>query len=318
MDHGAPFFTARNPVFRRLVQGWAKAGVVAPWNGRIGYLPRGGVPEPATESTRWVGVPGMQEVAHHLGRDLDLRTGVEIAPFAPPGTHLDSSAGTGRWSLEGTTTDLILVTAPPPQAAALLERAHPAFAARLASLPMRPCWAVLVRLQWPERNGAMLPWDALFVEHDHGPDGGEPEVFRWVARDSSKPGRASSGVDHWVLHASPAWSEDHLDEDPEQVAARLVESFRALVRRVRGEEAESGADDGVRILGARAHRWRYSIPAAPSPNGVGATDGQRHGLPYLWDPEAGVGVAGDALGGGKVEGAFRSGAALAGRVLLGI
>jgi photolyase PhrII len=318
MDHGAPFFTARDPVFRRQVRGWAEAGVVAPWNGRIGYLARGSVPEPATETTRWVGIPGMQVLAGHLARDLDLRTGVQVAPLAPPGTQLDSLAGAGAWSLEGTTADLVLVTAPPAQAAALLERAHPAFAARLASLPMRPCWSVMARLEPAGAGGSILPWDALFVEHEDGPDGGDPEVFRWVARDSSKPGRRAPGADHWVLHASPAWSERNLEEDPERVARDLVEAFRALVRRA----GRAGEGDGFRVLGARAHRWRYSIPgpgsAAPADGGSDAPGSPGAPLPYLWDPEAGVGVAGDALGGGRVEGAFRSGAALAGRVLLSI
>ena len=352
MDHGAPFFTARDPVFHRLVRGWAEAGVVAPWNGRIGYLPRSGPPEPATETLRWVGVPGMQDLPRHLAADLDLRTGVEVPPLDPAGTHLDSLAGAGRWSVEGTTADLVLVTAPPAQAAALLDRAHPDFAARLRALPMRPCWVVMARFRWSEADGPLLPWDALFVEHGGGEPGGrsvgtdgaeggisaDAAVFRWVARDESRPGRRATGETRWVLHAAPAWSEAHLEEDPERVAKLLVEAFRALVARVRGEQGVDGragdppehrpahraADRAadLQVLEARAHRWRYSIPGEPAPGERGPGEprpaGPAEPLPCLWDPEAGVGVAGDALGGGRVEGAFRSGAALAGRVLLSI
>jgi len=340
MDHGAPFFTARDPVFRRMVRGWAEAGVVAPWNGRIGYLPRGGPPEPATEAIRWVGVPAMQDLPRHLAADLDLRTGVEMSPLDPAGTHLDSLAGVGRWSVEGTTADLVLVTAPPAQTAALLDRAHPDFAARLRGLPMRPCWVAMARFRWPEAEGPLLSWDALFVEHGDGEqgvvepggrpvgaggaegvNGADPAVFRWVARDESRPGRRASGESRWVLHASPAWSEAHLEEEPERVAELLVEAFRALVRRVRGEAGGHRSAD-LHVLEARAHRWRYSVPGEVNRGGAGPGEpdpsGDDYPLACLWDPEAGVGVAGDALGGGRVEGAFRSGAALAGRVLLSI
>jgi photolyase PhrII len=337
MDHGAPFFTARDPAFRRAVQGWAQAGVVAPWTGRIGYLRSDGTLEPATEATRWVGVPEMREVARHLEaslqaagpaeargwhRDVEVRTGVEVAPLESGPLPLDALAGGGRWALGGEHFHAVIITAPPPQAARLLAGVHPELARQVEGLGMRPSLSVMLRVA----DGArLLPADALFFE-DH-------PVFRWVARDTSKPGRRSpDGAEHWVLHASAPWSEAHLEDDPAAVASTLVAALERVVSELAGEAAggRAGAQSGEaagepadaapspapapaptlapRVLEAVAHRWRYASPADPR----GAEP------PFLWDAEAGLGVAGDALGGGRVEGAFRSGAGLAGRILLGL
>jgi predicted NAD/FAD-dependent oxidoreductase len=57
---------------------------------------------------------------------------------------------------------------------------------------MRACWALMLRFGAP----VDLPFDAAFV--NQGP-------LRWIARNSSKPGR--SGEEMWLLHARAEWSE---------------------------------------------------------------------------------------------------------------
>ena len=52
-----------------------------------------------------------------------------------------------------------------------------------------------------------------------------------------------------------------------------------------------------------AHRWLYSLVA--NPLNVGA----------LWDPDLGIGACGDWCQGARIEGAFLSGQAIAGRIL---
>ena len=51
------------------------------------------------------------------------------------------------------------------------------------------------------------------------------------------------------------------------------------------------------------HRWRYALPTVPIESRA------------LWDGQASLGACGDWCGGPRVEGAFLSGAALAGRVM---
>jgi len=43
----------------------------------------------------------------------------------------------------------------------------------------------------------------------------------WIAQDSSKPGRADT-LSTWVAQASAEWSEQHLEETPDVIAARML------------------------------------------------------------------------------------------------
>lgn len=129
--------------------------------------------------------------------------------------------------------------------------------------------------QFDER--VALPFDAAFV--NEGP-------LRWLARNSSKPAR--QGQESWVIQATGVWSEAHLEDSPENVVHDLLEAFRQL--------------GGPEPLAVSAHRWRYADCAAAS---VGS----------VWDSGLKVGLCGDWLHGGKVEGAWLSGRHLAATLL---
>jgi len=278
-DHGAQFFTARDPRFRRMVEGWQEEGVVAEWSPRIVRLDREVGMEPARTARRFVGVPGMQSLAAHLGEELPVRCGVQVTgveagppPTGPgaPGWIVRTEAGEGLGPFE-----IVVVALPPKQAAPLLE-ASPGLSARATGVEMAPCWTVMV--EFPERLA--LPFDAAFVA-------GSP--LTWVAREESKPGRGGTGL--WVLQGAPEWSGEQAGAEPDVVAATLMEEFRALAPTLPEPHF------------VRTHFWRYALPAAPLPEEA------------LWDGEAGLGACGDWCAGPRVEGAWLSGAAMAGRIL---
>ncbi len=122
-----------------------------------------------------------------------------------------------------------------------------------------------------------LPFDAAFV--NEGP-------LRWLARNSSKPAR--QGQESWVIQATATWSEAHLEDTPDDVARDLLEAFRAL--------------GGPEPLAVSMHRWRYA-------------DCQAETFGSVWDSGLKVGLCGDWLHGGKVEGAWLSGRHLAATLL---
>ena len=122
-----------------------------------------------------------------------------------------------------------------------------------------------------------LPFDAAFV--NQGP-------LRWVARDSGKPGR--DGEETWLLHATAEWSEAHIDDASEAVAEALLAAFSEL--------------GGPAPAAWSAHRWRYA-DSAP------ALDHE-----CVWDAQLRLGMCGDWLNGGKVEGAWLGGRILGQRV----
>ncbi|MCB9791411.1 MAG: FAD-dependent oxidoreductase [Alphaproteobacteria bacterium] len=271
-DHGAQFFTVRHDQTRVALTEWLEAGVVAPWQGRFGRL-RGGAfsPEPP-DAPRYVGAPRMSALTRHLSRGLDLRARVRVGALQP---------GQGGWRLvdvEGQALgdfERVLVSTPPAQAAPLLRASPPLQDAALAA-QVEPCQALMVRFESP----LPLPFDAARVE-------GSP--LGWVARDSSKPGRGESA--RWVLHASPGWSREHLEDAPEAVTAALLAAFAAA----------TGCDTPP--AEATPHRWRYALAQGP------------FAAPCGYDAERGLGACGDWWVAGRVEGAYRSGRALAERVL---
>ncbi len=167
--------------------------------------------------------------------------------------------------------DVVLLAMPAPQAAMLLQGVHEPMARRVALADMQPCWSVIAVYDVDPQPR----FDAAFVNQP---------VLSWVCAEHRKPGR--SPTPRWVLHAQAAWSREHLEAAPEQVIEALLQAFRGL-----------GAQGMPRQ--AVAHRWRYArgtLADAP---------------PALWDGSRGLGVCGDWLCGGRIEGAWRSGQALA-------
>lgn len=185
--------------------------------------------------------------------------------------------GDGKWRLETDRGrfgpyDALVVTTPPAQASTLLPGLQDSGLA-LEDFRMSPCWAVAA--QFPERLHLGFEGASL-----RGP------VLDWVACDSSKPGRDSGG-NCWVLHATPSWSRQNLGLAPDEAAERLLSAFRERF----GIKAEP-----LEWIG---HCWRY---ARPDPGGDAPG--------WLSLDALGLGICGDWLCGGRVEGAFTSGLAL--------
>ena len=188
----------------------------------------------------------------------------------------------GRWALRSEDDvdlglfDLRVVSAPAPQAADLLAGIAPGFAATAAGVAYASTWAVML-----EADGCDEPkYDGLFFD-----DG----ILAWAARNGSKPGR---GGPTWVLHADPDWSASNLEMGSDAVGTALSTQF-----------CTTTGISPARVRVASVHRWLYSL--VPAPLAVGA----------LWDAELRLGVCGDWCRGARIEDAFLSGHAVAGRIL---
>ncbi|MAQ16103.1 MAG: NAD/FAD-dependent oxidoreductase [Sandaracinus sp.] len=185
-DHGAQFFTARDPSFQEAVRGWQALGVVGEW-AQAGE----------DAETRWVGSGSNRALPEHLAASLDVRLGTAIAPLDGRTIHTEEGRWLGRF-------DEVVVTAPPTQAAALLACSD-TLLARLGNPTHSPCWAVIAA--FAERP----------CEEDVLRDRG---ALQWIARDASKPGRPKGET--WVIHANEAWSRANLEHGPERVADELL------------------------------------------------------------------------------------------------
>jgi renalase len=266
-DHGAQYFTASDPDFQAEMARWCEAGVAALWTPRLKIL--GGETQRDTEKIqRYVGVPRMTAPANFLAELITLNTQTTIKNL-----QRDENGWrpvSAEHGLIDEHFDAILLAIPAPQAAALLQSTAPALAAIATNTNMRGCWTLMMQFA----SSISLPFDAAFVHNN---------ALSWIARDSSKPGRA--GLESWVLQASPEWSEAHLEDSTESVAAALIKAFVTL--------------GGSTPATWSAHRWHYASTEAAQEREC------------AWDATLSIGMCGDWLNGGKVEGAWLSGRRLA-------
>jgi len=277
-DHGAQYFTARDPLFLQELARWQQAGVADLWQPDIAVLGEGCPHRNDGTTLRYVGVPRMSSPARWLADPLTVHSSARAIELVNHDhrwrLRFDDSTD-GREVLSNTVFDAAVLATPPAQAAELTRPHAAGMTALCETSLMRPCWAVMLQFNTP----VALPFAAAFV--NAGP-------LRWIARDNSKPGRPDRET--WILHATTQWSEQHLEDNPEDVIKSMTTAF---------SELGGSAPDT-----ATAHRWRYAEPVPASGNRV-----------FVWDAALKLGVCGDWLHGSRVEGAWLSGRALARAIL---
>ncbi len=266
--------------FKQQVVAWRKAGWVAPWDGKLVALDHGVVTAAGRAAERskqrFVALPGMSALGQQLAQGLDIRAEQLVARIESLGQQwllaiqsdtvpIDASAGP---------FDAVLVAAP---AAGALLQALPKFAKQADQVHFEPCWSLILGFQ--ESLG--LPYDGAWV-HD--------SRLAWIAHDSSKPQRRPG--EHWVGHASAAWSLEHFDDGVARAKEKLVKAFH------------EATGSQVQPIYAAVHRWSYAQATQP-------LDGD-----CLWDKKLRIGACGDWFaagleGAGRVENAYLSGLALA-------
>ena len=189
-DHGAQYFTARDPGFRKQVASWDDRGVVARW--------------PVAGEDAWVGVPGMNEPLRAMAEPLDAEWGRRALALKPDGDlwRIETEGG----AINART---VLIALPAEQAHALLADAAPELAKDAGGVRSDPCWTVMVR--------SIEPLDLPDIVR------GEGRPIAWAARNSAKPGR--TGSECWVVQASPQRSRDLIALDRETVGPVLLEEF---------------------------------------------------------------------------------------------
>lgn len=267
-DHGAQFVTARSRMFTRYLEIAARAGVVARWAPRILEDDR---LWDAPIDDWFVGRPGMSTTVRPMSRNVDLQCGIGVHELIQSQRGWELQTDAGR---QNEIFSAVAVAVPAPQALTLLGQHGRAFR-NISAVSMAPCWTGLFAFDQPVDAGAD-------VRRWTGGTG-----LTWAACDSSKPQRPA-GPQCWVVHASIAWSREHLEADARDVAPLLLAEFAAAT--------------GTRLpmpVHLQAHRWRHAFVEQPL------------GRPCLVDEEIAAGACGDWCIAPRVEAAFDSGRALA-------
>ncbi len=272
VDIGAQYFTIRNPEFRVFLEKNAGHECFGPWQGRLGFQRPDGRWQSFPDEARYVGIPRMTAISRALASNIELQAEVRIDTMA----RKDS-----EWFLTDTSSrrhgpfDQVIVTAPPAQARDLLANSHLMNLASALDAPVsviQPCWALAVHFE----SASDVEFEGMRPHNS---------VLSWIANNSSKPGREGPGQ-WWVLHATSQWSAEHVETPADKVTDAMLDAFR--------EVTGSAAIPDETI----AHRWLYARSEGDERPGC------------LWFPAEGIGLAGDWLSGGRVEGAFDSARAL--------
>lgn len=251
-DHGAPELQATSSAFRDFL---SSLGAVA---GECGSK---------------FGAPGMRSIFDPLISQLDINQGAEVAGLARESRGWVVRLTNGRSFAHFHT---VLVTAPAPQAQALVAAVAPKLARDIATVRMQPVWTCLVEFD----TALPLP----------GKLSGRGRVLR-ADRMASKPARDDTR-EAWVIHMRPEFGLEDTGVDRAIVAPLILEAF--------------GEDYGLALPQARyldAHRWRYAFADQPL------------GRPFLGDAQAGLLVGGDWTLGRRAEHGFESGLEMAKAVL---
>jgi renalase len=275
-DHGAPCFSAKDAAFRAAVAQAVHAGCVTTWHPRL--HPQSLLcPDAEQGSAHFVAAPDMTQWCRHL-----LQGAMPRWEQAVQGLRRMPSS----WSVESSDVlwadefDAVVLALPPAQAAPLLAPHQREWAQRASLTVMQPCWTVM---------GVADPIPGLRAWDMARP---EPGALAMVLRNETRPGREARHDElHWVLHAKAGWSRAHLDQDSAWIASAMQQALAEWL------------GTPLQWRHAVAHRWRYATPQLVGRHPVTPSG--------WWDDNLRLGVCGDFLGGGGVEGAWRSARALA-------
>ncbi|MBK9440303.1 MAG: FAD-dependent oxidoreductase [Comamonadaceae bacterium] len=290
-DHGAQYFTARDPRFvtaleatPQLCKRWSANSVQV--LDELGHVTGSAL---SSHDAHWVAVPGMKSLVTGWAEPLKAASRIElqtrVARIEP-----DAVSPT-QWqvrteALDGALHvfsgfDGVLLAIPPVQAQSLLQNSKLAtpWVKQLDAVKVAPCWTLMLAFPQAMQPGLATlgpQWNAARSTHHR---------IAWAARESSKPGR--SQIERWTIQASPAWSQEHLQDDPARAEAKLIKAFTEVT----GIRAEPAHVD--------SQRWLYAKTLSPL------------GQNFLWDGKKGLGLCGDWCLGHRVEDAFVSGLELA-------
>ncbi|MCU0463824.1 MAG: FAD-dependent oxidoreductase [Anaerolineae bacterium] len=278
-DHGAQFFTVREPLFDAHVQRWLADGVAYEWS--RGWSD-GTAPAKTDGFPRYAVKGGLNALATYLQGTLptesaSVRVNVKATAIQPDGAGWCITDEAGATFIG----DGLILTAPVPQSLALLDAGQtkltPGDRAALEAVRYDPCLCGLILLDRP----ANLPEPGAVQRPDF-----------WVTWLADNQRKGISAAPLLTLHANPAYSAEHYDAPDEPILADLEPVWRAY------------APDAV-VVEAQVKRWRYSHPSVMHPTPTLLAEN----LPPL-------AFAGDAFGDrSRIEGAVLSALAAADAVV---
>ncbi len=278
MDHGAQYFTARDPKFNQFLEPFLQKGIVKVWTDGFPVMEKHGlVPVPEDKRyPRYVCPQGMNQLGKVLAETLTVHLGTKA-------TRLDFVDG--AWAIQTDknvvhAADVVLSAIPAPQflelgQLALEQTGQENLVKMLKSVRFDPSIAVMAVY------GAEVPvpdWKGLMFRED--------PLLSWVSLDSSKRELPLSQKIplSLVIHSTADFAHQYLDHKEQAVPLLLQQAAQHL-----GDWVSDPVESQVQ-------GWRYALPTHVLDQLYLQTNTPG---PLFW--------SGDWCGGPRVEGAFLSG-----------
>jgi predicted NAD/FAD-dependent oxidoreductase len=274
-DHGAQYIKTPSPELERLLTAELPSSDLLDIGRPVWTFDTAGAiaeGDPAQNADpKWTYGEGLSRLGELLGAGLDIKRDVRVAAIRRLATG-------GQWSLVGsagrsiTAADLVLLTPPAPQSAAILSASEfdqvlkEMLLQELAHATYRRC--ISVALAYPHRIARAF---YALVNSDRG------HPISWLAFEHDK-GLARCPPDHSLLIAqmAPGWSLQHWDAPAAEIQDLVAEHVGALL----GEDLGS-------TLWADIQRWPHALPDASAD--FAALNSSGCGLYFAGDYTAGQG-----------------------------
>lgn len=228
-DHGAQYFTARDPRFITFVQEWQRLGLLKIWSQGFYSHPNG---LRNNGENRYYAAQGMTQIAKHLAQPLLVHTAQKVTQInqAEGGWQVVTETGQSH------TAEVLLLTAPAEQSLALLRSGNYPLPAEtqtaLEAIQYDPCFAIMALLDRPTQIPAP---GGMWVNSAN---------IHWLADNAQKGISSQPSI---TIHATADYTRTHWDLSFDTVARQLLEEAKEWL----GE---------ANVLATSVQRWRYSEP----------------------------------------------------------
>ena len=221
-DDSTQYFDVTNPQFQVWIDDWLERGVIKEWGQGFGE---------ADSKPSYCGINGINEIAQHLAKDLDVHTNTKAIKVSYEKKWLVQTESERQYQ-----GHMLVMTTPVPESLSLLD-------ASLIPLPLEirfsleqieydSCISVLALLKNPSNIPAP---GGMFLED---------KSLIWIA-DNHQKGISPQGY-AVTLHATPKFSDEYWSSDDDEIAYTLLTA------------AADYLDSPV--IEYEVHRWRYSLP----------------------------------------------------------
>ncbi len=224
-DHGAQYFTVRDPRFQFWVDRWMAAGIVRKWF--CGFTEE----RNSEGHPRYIGIRGISDIGKWLSEGIQVsrETQAKELRWNDPGWTVRTDSGAVY------SADQLIITTPVPQALELLDGCGVAFPAEafeaLNAVQYEKTLAVMAHLDGPS---ALPSFGGVKVKES-------PLV--WLADNQRKGISDTPAV---TLHSDSVFAQTHWDSPDELRGNLLIDSAKRYL--------------GAEVTHFTCHRWGYARP----------------------------------------------------------